>query len=340
MKRLAYLSGLAGLLGVTFLVIHQGWDDVAGILAQGGWPLLWLLPLHALPLLLDARGWQGLLLNAAPGGHAGLPGLWWVASVREAVNRLLPTASVGGELVGIRLARLAPPDTTAVAASIVAEVLVTLFAQYLFTMAGVLMLLAAVPAGGHGLAILAGLVLSLPLPILFAIFVRRGGIFEKLENAARRMLGAGHKLAAMVNGARLDARIHALTAQPALLLRTLGWQLAGMTMGVCEVWYALDRLGHPVSFWQALAIEALTLAARQVAFFVPAGLGVQEAVVLLLGEMLGISPQVSLSLALVKRARELLFGVPALLSWQWLEWRQWRKSGKQRGKQHANGSAS
>jgi hypothetical protein len=206
MKRLAYLSGLAGLLGVTFLVIQQGWDDVAAILAQGGWPLLWLLPLHALPLLLDARGWQGLLLNAAPGGHAGLAGLWWVASVREAVNRLLPTASVGGELVGIRLTRLAPPDTTAVAASIVAEVLVTLFAQYLFTMAGVLMLLAAVPAGGHGLAILAGLVLSLPLPILFAIFVRRGGIFEKLENAARRMLGAGHKLAAMVNGARLVVR--------------------------------------------------------------------------------------------------------------------------------------
>jgi hypothetical protein len=56
--------------------------------------------------------------------------------------------------------------------------------------------------------------------------------------------------------------------------------------------------------------------------------------------MLGISPQVSLSLALVKRARELLFGVPALLSWQWLEWRQWRKTGKLRGKQPANGSAS
>jgi hypothetical protein len=67
---------------------------------------------------------------------------------------------------------------------------------------------------------------------------------------------------------------------------------------------------------------------------------VQEAVVLLLGELLGISPQVSLSLALVKRARELLFGVPALLSWQWLEWRQWRDKGKQHGKQHANGSAS
>jgi hypothetical protein len=55
---------------------------------------------------------------------------------------------------------------------------------------------------------------------------------------------------------------------------------------------------------------------------------VQEAVVLLLGQLLGASPQVSLSLALVKRAREILFGVPALLSWQWLEWRHWRRDGK------------
>jgi uncharacterized membrane protein YbhN (UPF0104 family) len=109
-----------------------------------------------------------------------------------------------------------------------------------------------------------------------------------------------------------------------VLLTALGWQLAGLIAGTLEVWFALRLLGHPVTMGQALAIEALTQAARHVAFFVPAGLGVQEAVILLLGDALGVSPQVSLSLALVKRARELLFGVPALLSWQWVEWRLWR----------------
>jgi len=33
---------------------------------------------------------------------------------------------------------------------------------------------------------------------------------------------------------------------------------------------------------------------------------------------------------LVKRAREVLFGVPALLSWQWLELRYWRDGSKRR----------
>jgi putative membrane protein len=319
MKRLAYLTGLAGLLGLTLLIAHQGVDDLVRVLERGGWPLFLLVPLHALPLLLDAQGWR-TLLAAGTAPRVSLAFLGWVASVREAVNRLLPTFNVGGELVGLRLARRRLPDTTTVAASLVVEVMLTLFSQYLFALAGVLMLPAAMQSGGRGWAILAGLLLSLPLPILFALSLRHQAVFERLERVVRRLFGT----AATLNGAQLDACIHALLARRAVLLKALGWQLAGLLVGTWEVWFALMRLGHPVSFGQALAIEALTQAARHIAFFVPAGLGVQEAVVLLLGEALGVSPQISLSLALVKRARELLFGIPALLSWQWLEWRHWR----------------
>lgn len=323
MKRLAWLSGLAGLLAMTALIVHQGVGDVARILAQGGWPLFLLVPLHALPVLLDAQGWRTLLL-AGPTHRANLGFLWWVASVREAVSRLLPTLGVGGELAGLRLARLRLPDSTAIAATLVVEVMVTVFAQYLFAAFGVLMLPSAMQAGQPGWAVLAALLLSLPVPVLFALALRHHGLFERLEGVASRLFGATHPITAMVDGARLDERIRALIARRAVLLKALGWQLAGLIAGTLEVWFALMRLGHPVTLGQALAIEALTQAARQVAFFVPAGLGVQEAVILLLGDALGISPQVSLSLALVKRARELLFGVPALLSWQWVEWRRWR----------------
>jgi putative membrane protein len=333
MKRLAWLSGLAGLLALTALVAHQGVADVAGILAQGGWALLLLVPLHAVPLLLDAQGWRTLLL-AGHARRASLLFLWWVASVRESVSRLLPTFGVGGELVGLRLARLRLRDTTAVAASLVVELLLTLFAQYLFAVLGVLMLPTAIHNGRHGSALLAGLLLALPLPVLFALALRNHAVFERLEGLARRLFGAEHPIAAMVDGAGLDACIRALIGRPAVLLKALGWQLAGLVVGASEVWIALLLLGHPATFAQALAIEALTQAARQMAFFVPAGLGVQEAALLLLGGMIGVSPQVALSLALVKRARELLFGIPALLSWHWVELRQWKRAGaRRRGRQ-------
>jgi putative membrane protein len=319
MKRLAYLAGLAGLLGLTVLIAHQGVADLARVMMRGGWPLFLLVPLHALPLLLDTQAWRTLLLAGVP-GRANLAFLWWVASVREAVARLLPSFGIGGELVGLRLARRRLPDTTAIAATIVIEILLTLFSQYLFALAGVLMLPAATQSGARGWAVVAGLLLSLPVPILFGLSLRDQAVFARLERVALRLFGT----AATLDGVKLDACIHALLSRRSVLLKSLGWQLAGLLLGTLEVWFALARLGHPVSVGEALAIEALTQAARHAAFFVPAGLGVQEAVVLLLGESLGVSPDISLSLALVKRARELLFGIPALLSWQWVEWGQWR----------------
>jgi putative membrane protein len=332
MKRLAWLSGLAGLLAMTALIAHQGVADVAGIMVQGGWPLLLLVPLHAVPLLLDALGWRTLLLAGQPRG-ASLLFLWWLAGVRESVSRLLPTLGVGGELVGLRLARLRLRNTTAVAASLVVELLLTLFAQYLFAVLGVLMLPTAIHKGGYGWAVLAGLLLGIPVPVLFALALRNHSVFERLEGLARRLLGDEHPIAELLDGAGLDACIRTLIGRPAMLLKALGWQLAGLVAGASEVWIALLLLGHPATFAQALAIEALTQAARQMAFFVPAGLGVQEAVLLLLGGVLGVSPQVALSLALVKRARELLFGIPTLLSWQLVELRQWKRAGTRRGRQ-------
>jgi len=325
MKRFAWLFTLAALLSLTALVVQQGAEDVAPVLAQAGWPLLLLLPLHALPLVFDAQGWRTLLKAALPEARPSLPFLWWVATVREAVNRLLPTASVGGELVGIRLARLRHSDTAAVAASIVTEVMVTMFAFYFFTVMGVLALLAT-SRTVHGWGIVAGLLLSLAGPLAFALVLRHGALFTRLSNLARRILG-DRLMDAIGSGARLDAYVQALLRRPRVLAATLAWQVTGLVLSTSEVWLALRLFGHPATFWQALFIEALTQAARQIAFFVPAGLGVQEAVVVLLAELLGIGPQVALALALVKRAREVLFGVPALLSWQWLELRRWRKNG-------------
>ena len=52
---------------------------------------------------------------------------------------------------------------------------------------------------------------------------------------------------------------------------------------------------------------------------VPAGLGVQEAGLIGFGSILGLPPDAALTLSLVKRLREILFGIPALVSWQWAE---------------------
>ena len=87
-------------------------------------------------------------------------------------------------------------------------------------------------------------------------------------------------------------------------------------------WFALRLFGHPVDASAALMLESLSQAVRHLAFIVPAGLGVQEAGLVLFGHALGISGEMALAVSMAKRVREVLCGLPALLSWQWVEVRR------------------
>lgn len=310
MKWLKWAGWPVGVALIIALVVRDGAADVMRVIGQAGFALLWLVPFHALPLLLDAYGWRVLLRGRAP-----LAFLWWVATVREAVSRLLPVLAVGGEIVGIRLARWRAPDASAVSASVIVEVLVTIAVQYAFSALGVVLILAAT-GGDHAKTIGLALVLSLPLPIVTALLLRRGGVFHAIERFAARALGGEHRLMQGIDGAKLDAQIDALMRRTDLLVSAFAWQFAGYLLGAFETYWALALLGHPVSAGGAIAIEALTQAVRHAAFMVPAGLGVQEVAVVLLAQMFGIDREVGLSLALVKRMREVIFGCLALCSWQ------------------------
>ncbi len=68
-----------------------------------------------------------------------------------------------------------------------------------------------------------------------------------------------------------------------------------------------------------IAIEALVYALRTIAFAVPSAIGVQEGGYVLIGAIFGLGPDAALALSLLKRARELALGLPALMVWQFLE---------------------
>jgi putative membrane protein len=314
MKWLKWAGLPIGIAILVMLIVHDGAQDVMHVIGSAGFALLWLVPFHALPLAFDAHAWRLLLDKRLP-----LRFLWWVATVREAVSRLLPVFGIGGEIVGIRLARWKLNDASVVSASVIVEVLVTIVVQYAFSALGLVLIVAATGQADVLRTVGVALLLTLPLPVLLVVLLRRGGIFHAIERFASRLLGAEHPLLQGIDGGRLDANIDALMSRTGLMLRTFAWQLTGYVTGAFETWWALRLLGHPVSVGGALAIEALTQAVRHAAFMVPAGLGVQEAAVVLLAQLFGVDREVALSLALVKRMREVIFGCIALLSWQGVE---------------------
>jgi putative membrane protein len=312
---------IALLLGTTLgivLVLRGGLGPILALLAAAGWTLLWLVPLHGLPLLLDALGWRTLLRASAVAPELSSPArLFVIASVREAINRLLPVANIGGEIAGIRMLSRDGAPPAVVAASVIVEVLLTIISQLLFAVAGVLLLLHLTGKVALASQLLLGLALTLPVIAGLYLLVHRGALFERILRGVENTLDLPAKLLGTLEQAMaVDARLRELLRRPGTLLATLGWQLAGFAAGAIETWLALRWLQHPVGFGTALALESLTQAIRHFIFVVPAGVGVQEAGLVGFGYLLGLPNDAGIALSLAKRMREILFGVPALAYWQ------------------------
>jgi putative membrane protein len=311
LKIAAYIGGLLGLALLVTLVVRADLPAMLHTLNTGGWRLLWLIPYRTLFFFLYAAGWLILLRPYDLAHRAGLGYLFWVTTVREAVDRLLPVATVGGAVVGIRLVRWRELAAAPIGASVIVEMVLTLIVVYLFTAVGLLLLVEFSTTGQEYRRLLLAFLLSLPVPILTVALLRYGSAFKYLQKFLRPLVGES----AMTehDAASLDHELRASIRRGWRLLIAGTLQLAAL---------ALRLFGHPVGCATALVLESMTQAVRHLAFVVPAGLGVQEAGLVLFGHALGISSELALAVSMAKRLREVLCGLPALLSWQWLEGRR------------------
>jgi len=318
-KAAAYFAGLLGLALLTWLVIHA---DVPAMLRT--WHLaspvlLWLVPYRMLFFALYAVGWRALLRPFDPAGRAGFSYLLWVTTVREAVDRLLPVASLGGGVVGVRLVGWRGLPKVQVSATIIVEILLTLITLYLFGVLATLILLGTGAGGSHRDVILV-LALSLPIPLGSSLLLRYGSIFQRLQRFLEPLVDLTGAEAAV----SLDADLRACLARFRTLVAAGTLQFLALVSASLEIWWALRLFDHPVSAGSCIMLEGLSQTLRHLAFIVPAGLGVQEAALVVFGHAVGISTELALAVSAVKRIREVLCGVPPLLSWHWLEARRLR----------------
>jgi uncharacterized membrane protein YbhN (UPF0104 family) len=146
--------------------------------------------------------------------------------------------------------------------------------------------------------------------------------FGRLESLLGAMVGF---VASDKRGAMLDLELRATLSRTGVLLEAGLLQFAGMVSAAFEFWLVLRLFGHPVDVVTAFVLEGATQAVRHLAFFIPGGLGAQEAGIVLLGRLFGIDAELALAVSLAKRLREVLCGLPALIVWQWQEVRRLRQ---------------
>jgi putative membrane protein len=302
---------VAGLVLLTLVVAAVGYRSVlAGVGAIGlsgfaiftlYWPLV--LALLGLAWFVEA---PGLPL-------ARIPVFIWGRMVREAASDVLPLAQLSGLVAGARAAQAAGVAEDVVLASTIVDMTTELTAQFLYTLLGVALLAIQLGGGPPGpkllAAITAALAFLLAAGVAFFLVQRRG--VGWLGWLARRWLPDS-----IARADAVAAGLDAVYRKPGRLaagvaLHFLGWLASGVSS-----WIALRLMGAEAPLWAIFAVESLMYAARSVAFALPGGLGVQEGAYVLLAPLFGLHAADMLALSLLKRARDLVIGIPTLLVWQ------------------------
>ena len=315
------LLSIGTALFVALLAWH-GFGSVAATLAAAGWGLLVVTLFHLLPLGIDAAAIavmfdrplrQGTTRNVLLARWAG-----------ESVNSLLPAGQIGGPVLMARhLAQHGLPMPEAAAAVTVSTTMQAL-AQILFALFGVGLFAFQASSGaltGLGVPLLAGTVLLSVIVIAFYRAQRRG-MFANGMRLLVKLFGQQRSSAWASQAEAIDEAVRGMYGAHRKLLATLALSLVGWLVGTGEVWLALQFLGHPVDWVDALLLESVGQAIRGAAFAIPGSLGVQEGGYLLLAPLVGLPPEAALALSLAKRAREIALGLPGIVYLHFSE-RRW-----------------
>lgn len=305
-------SLLLALLVAAILLLHGAeLSAMPALLAAFPLALCVSLAAHLPQIAFTALAWQILvpLRQRLPLGV--MLALRWY---REAADALLPAGGLIGQAAVTRLMvrRGVASDVATATAGI--GLLLEALSQLLFTLTGLALLLILQPAVsrvefllGVGLAALSfGALLALLHPRSLATL--RSVLMRLQRRWPRISIDWLDKTQLAVQRIRAE--------QKSLFLATL-LHVGAWLMGALEIMALFHLLGHPIGLAEAIVIESLAQILRNAGFLLPGAVGVQEGALVAAAALFGVPPAIALSVALVRRTREVaLVGLPGLLAWR------------------------
>lgn len=314
LKHVGVVVWCAGIAACIAISVWSGLDGVGNALASVGWGMLGVVSTRAATVSIAGAGWWLLFPVGQP---LRLRTAVLLRFIREGINTLLPLTQVGGDIISTRLLTFWAVPSPCGVATIIVDILMQAVTQLLFAALGIIALIAL--GTDMTVARAAATTLAAAAPALggFYLAQRRGGR-RILHFTLSRLKGdSGYRLPETVDAVYQNLSV--IYAQRSGLAASGLVHLIGWLVGVTEVLIVLSCMGLPATVGEALVIESLVQAVRGAAFAVPGALGAQEAGLILLCGIFQIPPDQALALSFVKRAADLVIGVPGLVALQILE---------------------
>ena len=310
-------AALVGLALFVWLLFHIGiesvWEAVAAV-GFGGFAFLTAAGIAVVGLLGSA--WLALIPHASP---RDLVTYIIGRQTRDSAGDILPFSQLGGIVIGARAVILRGVSPPLAFASTITDVTTELMAQIVFILIGIGLAITQLRTSAATAPYVDGLILGTLLLVpgiaAFVILQQRGSALA--ERVAGRFLPA-----ALKHTAAFGEQMRQMYDSPGRLALSSTIHLLSWIAAAGLIWLSVRLIGFHLDFFSCIAIEALLAALRSATVFIPAAIGVQEAGYAALMPLFGLGPEVGLAVSLLKRARDIVIGVPVLLAWQFFEGRR------------------
>ncbi len=288
--------------------LAEVWGYLSSLGASG---IAAILGIYLVAFVFEVLSWQ-LTLSSVPLTPRWLYRLFKVLLFGVALERVTPLAGLGGEPIkALVLKRHHGVPYGEGTASLVLTRMTDVLALVVFITIGLCLVLSEdVLPGPYQAAAVAGLALLVVNTSLF-FAVQRYRAFSRIRGWIERRLGPrlGSSLVGVLDAIHAveDRLVEFYTAQPLRFVASVAATFCEWMLGAVAAYVALDLLGRPVSFADAIVIEASTLLFISTFFFVPGDLGTQEVAIVAITEGITGSSELGLALAAIRRAVDLLW---------------------------------
>jgi hypothetical protein len=300
------LAAAAGLVLFAYAVRAAGMDEIAAGIARVGWGLVLVLALAGARFVLRAEAWRWCMPSAA---RLARPRAVAAFLAGDAVGSVTPLGLLASEPTKVLLTRY-HLATRASVASLAAENVVYAASVLAVVALGLVLLAGVAPAGAWWRWPLMAALGLLALSVLVAVRLLRGTWDTSRGDRPRWRA----RLAAL----REDVLAPA-AGRGGWMWRVFGLDLVFHALAVVEVYLVLEWLLGPASptLAQAVVFEALNRVITVAFKFVPFRVGVDEASSGALAPLLALDPAAGVTLAVVRKARNLFWAGVGLAIAAW-----------------------
>tara|TARA_B100000524_G_scaffold300028_1_gene174676 strand:- start:941 stop:1927 length:987 start_codon:yes stop_codon:yes gene_type:complete len=309
-----FLLILLGLLAVYWLYKSFAGPESFDYIISHKYKLFLLIPAHIPTLYFDSISWKILMKK----NYLGT--LWCVIItwISQTAGKVMPTGMVTGEFVRVYLSIKKGMKISEASSTVIGDLALASFSLVIISIISLIIIFFTNESfylfKGSSIYLTFSIITLVIGSIFFCIIIRKRFLRKILKNfrfftESKINKKLTHTLI------KFDFELYKLSFRIKTVIFALFVRLLGWIGGAFEIYIFFLIIGVKVDIFDVIIIESFAGVMRAVAFFIPAGLGVQEFAFIVVGNFVGLSSPVAFAAAIGRRIREVLIGIPAIITW-------------------------